>query len=198
MIFTGKPHNKETHMKSLTLWQRSLMVLASLWLTSCASRYDAAWYANETPALSLPHYFNGTLDAWGMFQDRSGKIVKRFTVVMQCEWQGDTGVLHEDFTYSDGSKQTRIWTLKKTADHEFIGTAADVVGEAKGVVSGNTLHWNYVLVLPVDGKVINVDFDDTMVLMDNKVMLNRAIMSKFGVDLGSVSLSFTKRDGQAK
>ena len=76
---------------------------------------------------------------------------------------------------------------------QFTGTAADVIGEAKGQVSGNTLHWNYVLALPVDGSIYNVDFDDTMVLMDDKIMLNRAIMRKFGVELGSVTLSFTKR-----
>ncbi|MBC3934113.1 DUF3833 domain-containing protein [Undibacterium sp. CY7W] len=170
------------------------LTLAAL-LSSCASTYDSALYAKEQPVLELQRYFNGKLDAWGMFQNRSGEIVKRFTVVMQCDWQGDTGTLHEDFSYSDGSKQTRIWTLKKTAPGRFTGTAPDVVGEAQGIVSGNTLHWNYVLALPVDGRIINVDFDDLMVQMDDKVMLNRAQMRKFGVHLGTVTLSFTKRDG---
>jgi NADPH:quinone reductase-like Zn-dependent oxidoreductase len=50
-----------------------------------------------------------------------------------------------------------------------------------------------VLALPVDGKVINVDMEDWMFLIDDKVMLNRTAMSKFGVNLGSVTLSFTKR-----
>jgi len=162
-------------------------------LASCASSFEPSRYVNEKPALNLQTYFNGKLDAWGMFQDRSGTIVKRFTVVMNCQWQGDTGTLDEDFSYSDGTRQKRVWTLKKVGTDRFIGTAADVVGEAQGVVSGNTLHWNYVLALPVDGSVYNVNFDDTMVLMDEKVMLNRAVMRKFGVELGSVTLSFTKR-----
>jgi hypothetical protein len=38
-----------------------------------------------------------------------------------------------------------------------------------------------------------VQFDDWMYLMDNKVMLNRAAMSKFGIYLGEVTLSFYKR-----
>jgi hypothetical protein len=38
----------------------------------------------------------------------------------------------------------------------------------------------YVMALPVDGKVYNVDFDDWMFLMDDRVMLNRSVMSKFG------------------
>jgi hypothetical protein len=128
-----------------------------------------------------------------MFQDRSGKVVKRFTVVMRCKWDGDVGTLDEDFTYSDGSKQKRVWTLRKVAPNRFIGTAPDVVGEAIGITAGNTLHWNYVLSLPVDDKVYEVNFDDWMYQMDDRVMLNRAAMSKFGFALGQVTLSFTKR-----
>ena len=37
-----------------------------------------------------------------------------------------------------------------------------------------------------------VQFDDWMFLMDDRVMLNRATMSKFGVRLGEVLLSFSK------
>jgi hypothetical protein len=47
--------------------------------------------------------------------------------------------------------------------------------------------------LPVDGKVYEVQFDDWMYLVDERVMLNKAVMSKFGVRLGEVTLSFTKR-----
>ncbi len=42
-------------------------------------------------------------------------------------------------------------------------------------------------------KVYNVSFEDWMFLMDDKVMLNRAEMSKFGFKLGEVTLSFSKR-----
>ena len=113
--------------------------------------------------------------------------------MIHCSWQGDTGTLDEDFSYSDGTKQKRVWTLKKMADGKYIGTADDVVGEANGQVGGNALNWKYVLALPVDGKVYNVNFDDWMYLMDDQVMLNRAVMSKFGFRLGEVTLSFHKR-----
>jgi hypothetical protein len=38
-----------------------------------------------------------------------------------------------------------------------------------------------------------MNFEDWMFQMDDKVMLNRAVMSKFGIRLGEVTLSFTKR-----
>ncbi len=180
--------------------KRQLLTLAAaggvVAVAGCASPQPAD-YASEKPTLDLRKYFNGTLDAYGVFTDRSGKVVKRFTVVMVCRWQGapgaEEGVLDEDFTYSDGTKQRRIWRLKRTGDGTYSGRADDVVGEAIGIERGNALRWNYTLALPVDGRIINVQFDDWMYLMSDKVMLNKATMSKFGVKLGEVTLSFTKR-----
>jgi len=160
-------------------------------LTGCAS-VDVSDYRAEAPALDLPQYFNGKLNAWGMFQNRSGKVIKRFHVAMIASWKGEVGTLDESFTYSDGTSQKRVWTLTRQPDGHYIGRAADVVGEARGELSGNALHWRYVLELPVDGKVYNVDLDDWMFLVDDKVMLNRSFMSKFGIDLGQVTLSFVK------
>lgn len=168
------------------------MAAAALAATGCAS-LDPSVYKDEKPVLDLKTYFNGRVDAWGVFQDRSGQVVRRFTVDMRCSWQGDTGVLDEDFYYSDGSRQKRIWTIRKLEGGRYVGTADDVIGEAQGQAAGNALHWRYVLALEVSGRTYHVDFDDWMYLVDDKVMLNRATMSKFGIRLGEVLLSFTKR-----
>ena len=68
-----------------------------------------------------------------------------------------------------------------------------MVGTASGQAAGNALRWRYVMALPVDGKIYNVDFDDWMFLMDGEVMLNRSAMSKWGINLGEVTLSFRRR-----
>jgi hypothetical protein len=169
-------------------------------LSGCAGT-KISDYAGEKPALDLRRYFDGTVDAWGIFTDRSGKVVKRFTVVMNCSWQGErgreTGVLDEDFVYSDGTTQKRIWTLKREpgvdAQGRYTGTAGDVVGQALGEERGNAFYWAYDLNLPVDGREIVVHFEDWMYQMNERVMLNRATMSKWGVRLGEVTLAFTKR-----
>ena len=165
---------------------------ATLALTGCSSQ-QIDTYANEKPQLDLTQYFNGTLDAYGVFTDRSGAVVKRFTVVMQCSWTGNEGVLDETFSYADGSTQKRIWRLTRLPGGGFTGRADDVVGQAVGESRGNAFHWNYTLSLPVEGRVIEVQFDDWMYLMTDRVMLNKATMSKFGVRLGEVTLSFNKR-----
>lgn len=160
-------------------------------LTGCAGP-QVQDYAQQQPLLELDRYFNGRVLAHGIFQKRDGAVARRFTVVMDCSWQGNEGVLDEHFRYADGSTQRRIWRLTKHADGRYTGRADDVVGEAQGQTAGNAFRWHYTLRLPVDGKEYEVQFDDWMFLMDERVMLNRATMRKFGVRLGEVVLSFTK------
>ncbi|MBK7279999.1 DUF3833 domain-containing protein [Candidatus Aalborgicola defluviihabitans] len=173
-------------------WISALALGALVALGGCSTP-KVTDYAAQRPVLDMREYFNGTLDAYGVFTDRSGAVVKRFTVVMDCSWNGNEGVLDEAFTYSDGTHQRRVWRLTAQPDGRFVGRADDVVGQAQGQQSGNAFQWAYTLSLPVDGRVIEVQFDDWMYLMDERVMLNRAAMSKFGVRLGDVTLSFFKR-----
>ena len=167
------------------------LAVASLSLLGCAGP-NVSDYANETPVLDLRTYFNGKVTAHGIFTDRSGQVIKRFAVNMNCTWQGDVGTLDETFSYSDGSTQHRVWVIKRTTDGRYTGMATDVVGEASGRAAGNAFNWHYTLALPVDGTVWNVQFDDWMYLMDEHTMLNKAVMSKFGVRLGEITLSFNK------
>jgi len=173
--------------------RRALLGLATATLLgACASAPTPADYAQETPRLDLRSYFNGPLTAHGIFTDRGGKVARRFTVRMVGTWTGNQGVLEEDFVYSDGTKERRVWRLTDQGNGRYSGRADDVVGEAIGIAAGNALNWRYTLALKVDGRTVEVQFDDWMYLMDDRVMLNKAAMSKFGIFLGEVTLSFTK------
>jgi hypothetical protein len=177
------------------LWRTAGLaaVTGSAGLLSACAGPQVADYATQTPALDLRTYFNGKVDAWGVFTDRSGRVVKRFKVEMDCQWQGDEGVLDEAFTYADGTQQRRIWKLKALPEGRYEGRADDVVGMAAGEVRGNAFRWQYTLALPVDGTLWHVQFDDWMYLMDEQVMMNKAVMRKWGVTLGEVTLSFKRR-----
>jgi len=172
-----------------------LLAAASLalafFVSGCAAPQVTA-YAGEQPALQLDRFFNGDVRAYGYFRDRAGKVVKRFAVDMRGEWSGASGTLDERFTYSDGTTQRRVWRLSLGPEGTVTGRADDVVGEARGQMSGNALHWRYTLQQPVDGKVYEVQMDDWMYLQSDRVMLNTATMSKFGFRLGEVVLTFVK------
>ena len=168
------------------------LLLTTLLLSGCASSPVPEDYAAEKPVLVLKTYFNGPLTAHGLFTDRAGKVQRRFIVQLLGRWQGDVGTLEEDFSYSDGKTERRVWTITSLGHGRYRGTAADVVGEAQGEARGNALRWSYTLRLPVDGTTYDVQFDDWMYLMDGRIMLNKASMSKLGFHLGDVTLSFYK------
>ena len=109
---------------------------------------------------------------------------------MKGSWQGDEGVLDEDFIYSDGSKERRVWRLTQLRRRPLHRHGRRRGRQAEGQAAGNALNWRYTLRLPVDGTVYDVQFDDWMFLMDERVMLNKAVMSKFGIRLGEVTLAF--------
>ena len=168
-------------------------LLSFLLLASCGS-VSVTDYAADKPPFDLREYFNGKVDGWGTIQDRSGKVTKRMYVEMTCTWNGDVGTFDERFTNSDGTRETRIWTIRKSGNR-YAGTAADVVGEAKGEASGNAFRWQYVLEAKRDGGgTIELDMDDWMWLLDAKTVMNRTGFSKVGIKFGEVSFFFRKRE----
>ncbi|NBF11797.1 DUF3833 domain-containing protein [Pseudomonas sp. Fl4BN1] len=171
--------------------KNGLLVLCLL-LAACSGQ-DVKQYRNENPQLELRQFFSGRVQAWGLFQKRSGEVLKRFHVQIDSRSEGEAFIMHEAFTYSDGSRQVRVWTLRPAGPGLWRGTADDVVGEALGEVSGNTLHWRYVLNLPVEGKTYQVHFDDWMYLLDENTLANRSYMTKLGVELGQVTLFFRRQ-----
>jgi len=171
---------------------KTLLLLLCIVLAGC-SPVDVSTYRQETPKLELRKFFEGRVEAWGMFQKRSGEVVKRMHVQINGHSEGDALILDESFTYSDGTTQKRVWTLTPQGPGLWRGTAGDVVGEASGELAGNTLHWRYVLNLPVDGKVYEVHLDDWMYLLDEHTMANRSLMTKFGLEVGQVTLFFRKQ-----
>lgn len=170
---------------------KTLLLLCCLALASCTG-VDVQTYRDQAPSLDLKTFFAGRTEAWGIFQKRSGEVAKRMHVVVDGRVQGEALILHEAFTYSDGTHQVREWTLHPDGPGRWRGTAGDVVGEATGEVAGNTLHWQYDLNLVVDGKTWQVHFDDWMYLLDEHTLANRSSMSKLGIELGQVSLFFRK------
>ena len=149
-------------------------------------------YAKGTPRLDLATYFNGQVDGWGMVQDRSGKVLRRMVVELDCRWNGNEGVLEESFQWSDGKTEKRVWNIRKDGDR-YLGRAGDVIGEATGEAAGNALRWNYVLALPVGDSTYHMDMDDWMWMIDNKTLANRTTMTKFGVRVAEISIFFRKR-----
>lgn len=145
------------------------------------------------PRLILEEYFAGRTRAWGFFEDRAGRVRREFALDIDGEWDGRRLTLNERFFYSNGEEETRVWTLDKTGPDTYTGFTDDVAGDAIGRTAGNTFRWQYDFNLPVGRGIWKVHFDDRMFLQPNGVLLNKASVSRWGIRIGTLFISFHKQ-----
>jgi hypothetical protein len=158
---------------------------------SCSS-LSPKIYQENLPKFDVRDFFRGSLEAYGILQDRQGKVIKTFTVKLAGSWQGNQGILKEDFIFSDHKTQQRTWQINVIDDHNFTAKASDVIGEAKGEQYGNSVRMQYVLTIPVDNKNYNFVINDWMYLIDNDSLINISTIKKFGFKMATLTIGFKK------
>ena len=171
--------------------KRLLCLIIFALLSGCGSM-QLEDFAQHQPKLDLYDYFAGHTQAWGLFEDRFGRVRRQFHVDIHGYVKDGELVLEEDFVYADGERDRRVWRIRRAGPQAYVGRAADVVGEAQGTAAGNALNWRYAMDLKVGEGTWRVSFDDWMFLQPGGMLLNRAKVKKFGLEIGSVTLFFTK------
>ena len=174
---------------------KSILLLISFFLiTSCSnnSSMKPEDFKNKEPRLIIEEYLSGDVKAWGVLQNRSGKVTRQFSANLNGVWDGKQLILKERFNLDDGEVQDREWTINKIDDHNYEGTAGDVVGKAKGFSYGPAFKFEYVLLVPVKGRELKITFDDWIFKQDDRVAINRATMTKFGFKVAELTVVFVK------
>ena len=161
-------------------------------LTGCVNNMKPQDFKDQKPRLIIEDFLSGEVKAWGILQNRSGKVIRQFSADLNGSWNGKQLILDEKFNWSDGEIQTRQWKINKIDEHNYEGTAGDVVGVAKGYSYGPAFKFEYVLLVPVKGKEIKITFDDWIFKQDNNVAINRATMKKFGFKVAELTVMFKK------
>ena len=161
-------------------------------ITGCANKMKPIDFKDQKPRLVIEIYLSGDVKAWGVLQNRSGKVTRQFKADLSGKWDGSQLILDEVFNWSDGERQTRQWTINKIDENNYEGTASDVVGTAKGYSYGPAFKFEYVLLVPVKGKNIKITFDDWIFMQDERVAINRATMTKFGIKVAELTVMFVK------
>ncbi len=177
------------------MFKRFAAVIFSFVLLSGCEGMKPSDFEESEPRLLIEEYFQGHTRAWGLFEDRFGKVRRQFTVDIEGTWDGEELVLDERFVYDDGELDRRVWRIRKTGEYTYEGRADDIIGVAQGESRGNALNWRYRMDLAIGDGSWRVAFDDWMFLQSDGVMLNRAQVTKFGFELGTVTLAFKKVDG---
>ncbi|WP_416153182.1 DUF3833 domain-containing protein [Thalassobaculum sp. OXR-137] len=177
------------------LYRFAYVVTVLLLLGGCQSM-QIDDFKGTTPKLVLEDYFEGKTKAWGIFEDRFGNLRRQFVVDITGTWDGTTLTLDEQFDYADGEKDQRIWRIEKVGENSYVGRASDVIGTAQGQTEGSAFSWTYEMELNIQGHDVKVRFDDWMFLQSDGVMVNRAYVTKFGIELGTVTLFFQKASAE--
>ena len=171
---------------------KRLLITFFIVLTGCANNMKPTDFKDQKPKLIIENYLSGNVKAWGILQNRSGKVIRSFSADLNGKWDGKKLILDEKFNWSDGEIQTRQWQIKKIDDHNYEGTAGDVVGIAKGYSYGPAFKFEYVLLVPVKGREMKITFDDWIFMQDERVAINRATMTKFGIKVAELTVMFVK------
>ncbi len=147
----------------------------------------------DAPAFTMEDFFSGRTVGKGAFTSAIAGVNRPLTVVTRGRWDGRTLTLREDFAFADGEKDVKTWRFTKTSPGIYEGTREDVIGKAVVRQVGNTVQLTYSAdVRAKDGSVTRLDFADTIAPIDRRSVLNKATVSKFGVPIGDVTITFLK------
>jgi Protein of unknown function (DUF3833) len=142
----------------------------------------------------LTQFFDGHTAAHGIFEDRFGRVRRRFDGLFIGRWVGDEFVLNETFTFDDGEVDTRIWRLRRVVDGQFSATTEDCIGTARCDSLPLATRMRYDFKLKMKKRVLPVSLDDRIYRLDNRRAMNRCTVSKWGVKLGELSIFLEKVD----
>ena len=181
-------------MKQIMHFRLFLLIITLLFITSCSNTQSMKPedFKDQKPRLIIEDYLSGNVKAWGILQNRSGKVTRQFSADLNGKWDGKQLILDEKFNWNNGEEQTRQWQITKIDEHNYEGTAGDVIGKAKGYSYGPAFKFEYVLLVKVKGKEIKITFDDWIFMQNERVAINRAKMTKFGIKVAELTVMFVK------
>jgi hypothetical protein len=143
--------------------------------------------------VALERDFRGRFYAKGVFTNRITGSARAFNVVLNGKWDGKTLTLREDFAYADGEKDVKTWVFRRISPTQWTGTREDVVGNADVQVAGGVVRISYDIDLPTSSGAVRLRFEDVIERNQGGIIVNRAIVSKFGLPLGDVDLTFSRK-----
>jgi hypothetical protein len=161
-----------------------------VFLSGCASLTPQDFSA-AVPRFEPDKFFEGPVQSWGVIETRSGSPKSRVRANLNGRREADHVIITQDFTFEDGHKQQRVWTIRRIDEHRYEAAADDVIGPAVGYAFGNAFHWEYTLQTNPKNAFTRVRMEHWMYLLgDGETMLNRVVIRKFGVTLAQTTEYF--------
>jgi Protein of unknown function (DUF3833) len=180
-------------MLGIRIDRRKLISASLLTCLAACSGPPAISAAVNAPPFTLEGFFTGKTVGKGSFVSAIAGVNRPMVVTTRGRWDGKTLVLREDFVFADGEKDVKTWRFTRVSSGVYEGTREDVVGKAVVRQVGNTVQLTYSAdVKSKDGSVTRLDFADTIAPLDQRRVLNKATVSKFGIPIGEISIIFVR------
>lgn len=151
-------------------------------------------YARLDPPVDIRQHLSGPIRCEGVIYGPMGRVTSRFTAEMEGRWDGNRGVLTEQFRYDSGTTQNREWRLTLGNDGRILAEADDLVGQGSGEQKGAAVNLNYTIRLPDSAGGHALKVTDWMYLIDDKTIVNRSQFRKFGVKVAELVATMRRID----
>lgn len=135
-------------------------------------------------------FFDGRVAGCGLFQDRFGRVRSRFDIEMEGAWNEGVFVIDEVIRLDNGPGQNRRWRVRRLNSGAYEAQVDDVIGLARGTTIENGIQWRYRMGVPVNRRMLALDFDDRMFGHGADTVLNVSDARKWGLRVGRLVASY--------
>jgi hypothetical protein len=172
-------------------------VIALIWMRSRFADFRAQKpqdYADTTREFDLRQHLKGPILCEGVIYGPTGRVTSRFVADFEARWDGNKGIMTEDFRYDSGRTQSREWRLTLGNDGSIRAEADDLDGVGTGMQKGSAVQLNYRIRLPKEAGGHVLDTTDWMYLMENGAIMNRSQFRKYGIKVAELVATMRPRD----
>lgn len=149
-------------------------------------------YKKNKPILKIQDFFCDTLKGWGILESKGGIVKRRFTINAHGIWQENSGKITDHFYFDNNEEELREWNIQLISNESFIATSPSCIGIAKGSQIGNVINFNYRSNLTSEGKNYLVNLSEWWFLIDEKTLIVKAKIKKFGITWANLIVFYQK------
>jgi hypothetical protein len=185
-------HEKGNHPLMTIKRFSAFAALCLVVLTGCTHRQPLHQFAGLTPVFDPMRFWMGHTHSWGVIENRDGSPSEIVTTDCIGTEDGPNALrLHQQLNFSTGKTMIRDWRLVRDAAGHYVATANDMRGAAVGESAGPAFQWSFMLATKPGNRLFDVRFTQHMYAMPDGTLVNRTIVTKFGIVLAEVTEQFT-------
>ena len=149
-------------------------------------------FSKKLPQLSLESFFSTKVIANGyMTFFYPIKKIKDIKIIFSGKFKNNTLILNENYQDND-TTSIRIWSFKRKSKNSYIGKEKNVVGNINVFLKGNKLSMKYKFKTNYKKFFFKVTVNDSMYLIDKHTLINKTIISKYGLTIAESLLIYKK------